>query len=295
MLTCEFCGKKHSGTYGSGRFCCSSCAHKKSAQKTDEIKKRISKGVNRYHRLTNTVRKKKTCNVCGQVKCCHPQICKSSFLRDTGYKTLLKLGFNNSALGTITVYKEYRRIKNILYKDYVTNELSYIDICKKYGIPSARTVTLLFRFFNIKVRSQSDAVRLSYINNKAKPVIINHVENAKFCAGYHMDWQGKSHFYRSSLENKVMSMLDSKRYEYETETLNIKYFDTQKKKYRSAYPDVYIPKLNMIIEIKSNYTYNQQNMIDKARAYRKLGFNFRLYLNGKLYKRCISNPGADCL
>lgn len=41
MAKCEYCGKEHDGTYGSGRFCCAQCARKYSKQfirKTKVIK-----------------------------------------------------------------------------------------------------------------------------------------------------------------------------------------------------------------------------------------------------------------
>ena len=50
----------------------------------------------------------------------------------------------------------------------------------------------------------------------------------------------------------------------------------KKKKTRVAIPDFYIPSLNMIVEIKSCWTYDEQNMKDRVKAYKKLGYNFKL-------------------
>lgn len=59
------------------------------------------------------------------------------------------------------------------------------------------------------------------------------------------------------------------------------------KKYHFAVPDFYIPSNNMIVEIKSTFTLNVQEMIDKFRSYKDLGYNVKLILDNKeqdLYK-----------
>ena len=45
-----------------------------------------------------------------------------------------------------------------------------------------------------------------------------------------------------------------------------------------AIPDFYIKDENLIVEIKSQFTLNVQNMKDKAKAYKELGYNFKLIL-----------------
>lgn len=40
----------------------------------------------------------------------------------------------------------------------------------------------------------------------------------------------------------------------------------------------------MIVEIKSNYIFDKQNMIDKSKVYKKLGYNFKLILDKQEYK-----------
>ena len=58
------------------------------------------------------------------------------------------------------------------------------------------------------------------------------------------------------------------------------YYDNNLKKHRIAIPDIIIGKL--LIEIKSNFTFNQANMLDKFNAYRLLGFRPILILEGKV-------------
>lgn len=75
-----------------------------------------------------------------------------------------------------------------------------------------------------------------------------------------------------------------KKRDYEVESLVIPYFDSQKEKYRCAIPDFYIPNQNLIVEIKSNWTLNKQNMIDKFESYKQLGYNYKLICEHKEIK-----------
>jgi len=47
-------------------------------------------------------------------------------------------------------------------------------------------------------------------------------------------------------------------------------------KQRVAIPDFYLPETNTIVEVKSKWTFDKQNMIDRRNAYLKLGYNFKL-------------------
>ena len=78
--------------------------------------------------------------------------------------------------------------------------------------------------------------------------------------------------YRSQNELDYAIELDNQKIDYEMEYLHIKYFDTIKNEFRCAIPDFYIPSKNTIIEIKSKYTLNVQNMKDKFKAYREQGY-----------------------
>lgn len=69
---------------------------------------------------------------------------------------------------------------------------------------------------------------------------------------------------------------------YETECLRIKYFDTQKSKFRIAVPDFYIPSTNTIVEIKSSYWLDEVNLADRCMEFEKMGFKFQLVLDGEL-------------
>lgn len=88
----------------------------------------------------------------------------------------------------------------------------------------------------------------------------------RYKSGYHINWKGEKIHYRSKNIN------------YDVETLKIQYYDTQKKKFRIAIPDIYIKDNNEIVEIKSKWTLDEINMNDKIKSYKKLGYNVKLLI-----------------
>lgn len=58
------------------------------------------------------------------------------------------------------------------------------------------------------------------------------------------------------------------------------YFDDSQGKYRRYFPDFWIPKYNLIIEVKSDYTYNLEKMINdiKRKTVEYCGQNFKLIM-----------------
>lgn len=65
------------------------------------------------------------------------------------------------------------------------------------------------------------------------------------------------------------------------ESKRIEYFDSQKDRTRVAIPNFYLPETNELVEIKGAWTYNEQNMKDKFKAYRESGYKPILILEGK--------------
>lgn len=157
-----------------------------------------------------------------------------------------------------------------------------LDIQKIYEIKSERTLELLFKFLNIETRSFSEAQVLAILNGKSE--IPN---NYNFKCGWHISWENKQFFYRSSYELDYMKELDRKNISYESEIFRIPYFNKFKNNWNIAIPDIYLPDTKTIVEIKSEYTYNKQEMIDKSNEYKRLGFNFKLILDHIEYDYCI--------
>ena len=107
--------------------------------------------------------------------------------------------------------------------------------------------------------------------------------NPKYKHGWHISWEGIKGYCRSSYEFDYAGYLDNLKISYRIEDNNVtvRYWDSRSETYRLARPDFYLPDTNEIVEIKSRYTYDEQNMKDKFKAYRERGFVPRLVLEGK--------------
>ena len=115
-------------------------------------------------------------------------------------------------------------------------------------------------------------------------VKIKNLENLttnRYKTEVHHSWDGKECYMRSSYEIEFANLLDENKVLYEVETLRIRQFDTQRQYERIAIPDFYLPETNTIVEIKSEYTLDVQEMKDKVKSYRENGFNFKLILEHK--------------
>lgn len=198
------------------------------------------------------------------------------FIQSQLYKrkspNLTKLGFdfNNDLLA------EYNNIKAKLEEDYIKDKGSMLTIKRKYGIPSTKTIDTLFNLFDIKSRSFGEATS-NAISQKRKDVV-----TSKFQHIYHTTWDGEFIYLRSSHELDFAKYLDNLKIKYLVEHLRIEYYDSTRKKLRIAIPDFYIPSTNTIIEVKSTYWLNIQNMEDKVKEYRRLKYNFQIYLDHEL-------------
>lgn len=218
----------------------------------------------------------KECYYCGQRKCLKPNICRKNNL----FKTLVKyFGFDETAIGTVRLYEEFERIRDILHDEYHKNELCLAELVEKYNHYGANNLGKILNSLGIKLRSLSDSVKLSIYKGR----LIIHVpqEKYKYKQGWHTTWNGKKVFYRSGYELNYCKILDDQTIEYEMEKLRFWYWDSEQQKQRVAIPDFHIPEDNLIVEIKSNFTLDEQNMLDKMKAYREHGYNFKLILEGK--------------
>ena len=137
---------------------------------------------------------------------------------------------------------------------------------------------MIFKSLGIKRRNISESGRLAIKNGRHT---ISNINIYPYKSGYHMTWEKNNVWLRSSYEKEYAEYLDNKKIKYEVETFRIQYFDTNKLIERTAIPDFYLPETNEIIEIKSSWTYNEQNMIDKFKQYKKLGYNVKLILDKK--------------
>lgn len=217
---------------------------------------------------------KPKCGVCGLPKHDDNGICKSRFFINT--ETLDKVGFNTNTIGTPDVFVECDKLKCRLYDLYYIENKSLVEIKEMFCIRNIRSIELLFNLLNIERRDFRESVVNSYDTGRAN------TSCNKYLRGYHVSWEGLVMFYRSSYELDYMIELDKQRIKYRGENyLKFEYYDTQMKKMRTALPDFYLPETNTIVEIKSCWTYDRQNMIDRVSVYTKNGYSFKLILDHK--------------
>lgn len=265
---CVYCGKPIPYMKRKNKCCCAS--HAVSYSNTQRIKKDPKN--NSTHKLT------KKCAICGSIQhnCIDDYVCKKYRI----FKTLKKFGFDTTKIGTSDIIEEFYNIRNIIQDFYIKHgsDTKLLNEYFNYTSGSANFHKIL-KSLDIESRNFSDAQKFAMLHGRREliPTGIHY----KFKDEYHITWYGSEVYLRSSYETDYAKYLDSKKIFYEVETLRIKYFDSQEKTFRLAIPDFYIPESNTIVEIKSKYTLDVQNMKDKVYEYKKLGYNFKLILEHK--------------
>ena len=176
MEICENCGKEHDGSYGTGRFCNEKCARSFSTKgdkketkwatcidcgKDIEVKKRASPSLVKCDecKKNNESIKKKYCKICGQEKpCLRPDICKKHKL----FPALSKyFGFDLSKKGTIDIYEEFDKVKNIVIEEYWGNGLSTTDLAEKYGHHHQGSFIKILQSLGLETRNLSQSMTLA--------------------------------------------------------------------------------------------------------------------------------------
>ena len=171
--------------------------------------------------------------------------------------------------------ERFEKTKEFLISEYFEQKKSLSRLAKEQGIWE---VSLRRLFLSEKKMLRTPGESTSYsIQQEFRKIPIG----PKSVQGWKDSWNGTKIFYRSSYELAFSEELDRTKTAYEVESLRIRYWDSQKNKERTAIPDFYLPETNEIVEIKSSFTYDEQNMKDKFEAYRKAGYFPKLVLNGK--------------
>lgn len=269
-MKCEYCNKEHNGSYGSGRFCCQKCARGYSTRaKRLEINKKVSETLTKNRPI-----KKRYCISCKEQiynKGKYCKICKKySFWVDL-YK---KLGIYNTNQ-SLKIIDNYAL--SILFDLYFNKKYSLWMIYNEFGI-WIHSIDCFFKKHEIKLRNLSKAVSNSIMENRIKE---SKNSKSKYKHGWHITWDNKKVYYRSSYELDYAKRLDSKKIKYEVEFKRFLYYDTQKNKYRIAIPDFYLPETNTIVEIKNSYMLDKINIEDRKKIFLKNGYKFELIVNKK--------------
>ena len=294
-MICENCGKEHNGNYGSGRFCCEKCAKSFSTKFMikGQTKNAICKSCGKefktsiYSNINNVNCDecrhyiKRICKVCGREynkhEGCPNEFCHKHNLQQI--KTFIKyFGFDKTKLGTFDVELEFNRIRNIIYDMYWNKNMSGKDIADYFNYPSgANIVGKILIYLKIPRRSFKDCSINAYLTGNNVP----NSNGVQYKCEWHTSWNNKEVYLRSSYELDYAKELDKQRIDYDCECLRIKYLNTQDNEYHCAIPDFYLKDTNTIVEIKSSWTLDIQNMKDKFKAYKELGYNCKLILDHK--------------
>ncbi len=263
MKRCENCEEEHNGEYGSGRFCSIKCANTRKL--TQKIKDKIS------NKLTKN--KIKICISCNanKVSTRKTKYCKQCKKYIQNIKLFKKLNI----LDTNLLIANKKAI-NIICDIYFNEEQSLLFLKKEYHI-MFNTIYDFFKKNDIKLRDNTDATNLSILHNRDNKTYKKNV----YKQGKHITWNNKNIYYRSSYELDYAMYLDNLKIDYDVEKIRIKYFDTVLNKERIAIPDFYLIDSNTLVEIKSKYTLDEINMLNKKEAYLKNGYNFKLILDKK--------------
>ena len=135
----------------------------------------------------------------------------------------------------------------------------------------------------IKTRNLSSSQKNALLTGRNTLPTTEHEIKLGFKQGWHTTWEGKRIFYRSGAELKYAELLDEEKISYDVESLRIEYYDSEKGYNRIAIPDFLLSETNEIIEVKSRITFRKQNMIDKFKKYKELGYKPRLLYEGVMY------------
>ena len=172
--------------------------------------------------------------------------------------------------------QSYQDSFEILKHLYFQENLSVIEIFKKTGV-CHKTLKNVFQDFGETLRNLSEGQRIAIQENRTKlPEGSN-----RYKRGFHESWDGRKFQYRSSYELDYAKELDMQKIPYRFEEFRIYYWNSEEGKQRIAIPDFYLPNTNELVEIKSRWTYRQQEMKDKFAAYRSLGYKPKLILEHK--------------
>lgn len=210
------------------------------------------------------------CFICGEYHC------KNEFCKKHNFQQLIGLvkyvGFDPKVIGTKEVFAEFKRVKNYVYDLYWLQEISTIGLEKIFNCNN-RQVINIFRYLEIPHRTLSEGVKNYIKNNGAYQVGGKVLE--------HVTWFGEKIFLRSKYELDFANELDNNQVNYQVESLRLEYFDTVRNTNRIAIPDFYLPDTKELIEIKSDYTLDIQEMIDRFNSYINLGYVPKLILEHK--------------
>lgn len=285
---CSHCGTKLPYKKRNNKFCDSSCAakfnNKKRSKKIKESKNHIRLNLHNEKVIPNqsikkTYSKLYYCKACGTIHNSHysRMNCYCGLFNKTQILNTLVKYFNldPTSIGSKKIIVEYACCINRIKEMYKNNSL--ISLSKHVGHPNPGNLGKIFKSLKIKTDNKSDALQKSIQQGRAT---IPQSTYTLYKSGWYEAKNKNRYFYRSSYELKFIQFLELNNIDFEMEK-PVVYFDSVKNKQRIAMPDFFIK--NLIVEIKSKYTFDEQNMIDKFKSYILNGYKPFLQLEFDYY------------
>lgn len=181
--------------------------------------------------------------------------------------------------------KKERVIENFTEKDlenikdlYLNKEKTLGCIGKIYNCKNG-TIKTFLKMHNVSIRTKSEAIRLNNLTEEHQRKAIHGMFAYKpynLPSGKIIKLRGyEPQFLNYIFQNKL---LEENEINYKPE--RVRYYDSKGK--RHYYPDFFIPKLNLVAEIKSSYILRRQtpeNALLKEEATKQQGFNYILILD----------------
>lgn len=275
MNRCKHCGKEIDDKH---KFCNSSCAAKYNNARrerkpwTEEQRQKASDDACRRHGNLPYAERWHVCKCCGQkFQSNNRKHFCSECLKIDGLWDRLRI------LNHLGVWKQGKNIdeatreaSQLLSKLYFEEKESLLSIAQRFHI-CKDTVKC---YIGEKLRTRGEALQVAVETGRTDVP-----SSPRFKQGAHTSWEGHKFHFRSSWEERYMQELDEKKVPYLYEAFRIRYFDTQKNEERVAVPDFFLPDTNTIVELKSSYTYDEQNMKDRFKAYQERGYKTILLLD----------------
>ena len=260
-MKCLQCGKE----IPEGRkFCSSSCS-----AKYNNVRRQRRPWTEEQHKKHRKPVQKNYCCICGKEIKTDRQYCKSC---SSKYGSVVPV-LQKLCCWTGDINQSLQKAETFLAKRYFEDKESLLSLAQEYGI-CKDTIRWYIRRQGLALRDFSESTKLSIEQGRQQIV-----GNPQFKSGTHISWEGRKFHFRSSWEEEYMKQLDEQKVSYLYEPFSIRYYDTQRNEERVAIPDFFFPETNTIVELKSSFTYDEQNIRDKFQSYRKKGYKAELLLD----------------
>lgn len=264
-----------------------SCLKKYGVEQTwqsDEVKFKIEKTTlerfgTKHNSQSNNIKEKKKKSYIVKYGVEHP-------MQTDEVKTTLKNSIK-SKYGVdhqMMLEETKNKIKETCLKNYgVENPSQSETIKEKKRLTTLKNFGVEYPFQSEELREKS---KQTWLNNYGvhnpilNPEIFEKAQNTTYKkkdyawkSGDVSNVQGYENIVLNELENSGYSFEDIKTHQKDIPTIWY-FFNGKKKRY---YPDIFIPSENLIIEVKSTYTYevDLEKNLAKEQAVLKAGFNFR--------------------